>query len=279
MTRPAEQLALADERDGQKRARALPDVERPDVGGDELPLLLDVGDLHRLSAHPGPANRPLAEPDRRRPHDLQVLRRDAVRGPQVKTLRGLLELVHDPAVAAGELDRAGDDRLEHGLEVERGADGLADLAEGLELADRARQLAGPRFQLLEEADVLDGDHRLLGEGLEERDLALREPARRRPPDRQPSDRVTFAQHRHGENAAKAASLRLRRDPVVGFLENIRDVHDGARQDRPRTCALTARWHGEGASQRRSRLGVDVRESRDVHELAVERQNPAVPCAA
>jgi hypothetical protein len=33
-------------------------------------------------------------------------------------------------MAAGELDGARDDRLEHGVEVERGADGLADLAEG-----------------------------------------------------------------------------------------------------------------------------------------------------
>ena len=80
-----------------------------------------------------------------------------VRGPRVEGLGGLVELVDDPAVAAGELDRAADDGRQHGVEVERGADGLADLAERPELADRARQIPRPRLELLEQADVLDGD--------------------------------------------------------------------------------------------------------------------------
>ena len=88
----------------------------------------------------------------------------------MKGLGGLVELVDDPLVAAGELDRAADDGREHGLEIERGADGLADLAERLELADRAGRAARPRLQLLEQTDVLDRDHRLVGEGLEQRDL-------------------------------------------------------------------------------------------------------------
>ena len=90
------------------------------------------------------ADRPLAEPDRSRSQGLQ-LRRHAVRGPSMKPLGAFLELVDDPAVAAGELDRTGDDRLE----VERGADRLANLAERPQLADRARQVPRPRLQLLE----------------------------------------------------------------------------------------------------------------------------------
>ena len=66
---------------------------------------------------------------------------------------------------------------EHGLEVEGGADRLADLAERLELADRARQVLGARLQGLEQPDVLDGDHRLIGERLEELDLLVGEQAR------------------------------------------------------------------------------------------------------
>ena len=143
-----EQPLLPNERDREERAHAFPGQDRPHLGGDELPLGLDVGDLDGLPDHAGPTHRPLAEPDRRRPQHLEVLRRDLMRGPRVEDLRGLVELVDDPAVAAGELDRAADDGLEHGLEVERGADGLADLAERPELADRSRQVLRPRLQLL-----------------------------------------------------------------------------------------------------------------------------------
>ena len=74
------------------------------------------------------------------------------------------------AVCAGELIGVRDDGVEHGLEVERRAEGLADVAQRLQLADRPRELAGTRLQLLEEPDVLDRDHGLVGEGLQQIDL-------------------------------------------------------------------------------------------------------------
>jgi hypothetical protein len=49
----------------------------------------------------------------------------------LKDLRTLLELVDDAAVASGQLNGAADDGLEHGLELERGADSSADLTEDL----------------------------------------------------------------------------------------------------------------------------------------------------
>ena len=67
-------------------------------------------------------------------------------------------------------------RGEHRVQVEGRADRLADLPQGLQLLDRARQFLRARLQLLEQADVLDGDHRLVGEGLEQRDLPVREGA-------------------------------------------------------------------------------------------------------
>ena len=64
----------------------------------------------------------------------------------------------------------GDDSRQYGFEVESGADYLADFAEGFELAYRACQFVGSLIQFFEQADVLDGDHRLVGEGFEELDL-------------------------------------------------------------------------------------------------------------
>ena len=71
-------------------------------------------------------------------------------------------------------DRVLGQRLEDRLEIERGpADHLEQLAGRRLLLEGDPQLAVARLQLREEADVLDGDHGLVGEGLEQRDLASR----------------------------------------------------------------------------------------------------------
>ena len=61
---------------------------------------------------------------------------------------------------------------EHGVEVECRAERPADIAERRELRHRARQLGRPGFELVEQAHVLDGDDRLVGEGLEQGDLPV-----------------------------------------------------------------------------------------------------------
>ena len=60
---------------------------------------------------------------------------------QVKLLGGLVVLVDRAPVGPRKLVRAGDDGREHGFQVKRGADGLADVTEGAQLFDRARKLA------------------------------------------------------------------------------------------------------------------------------------------
>jgi hypothetical protein len=118
-----------DKRDRQERAQALSDEERPCLRRDELPLVGNVGDLDGLPDRTSPTNGALAEPDRFRPYYRQVLRRYPVRAPRLEGLRNLVELVDDAAVTSGELNGAADDGLEHGLELERGADSSADLTE------------------------------------------------------------------------------------------------------------------------------------------------------
>ena len=62
--------------------------------------------------------------------------------------------------------------------------------------DRAGELLRPRLQLAEQAGVLDGDHRLVGEGLEERDLVVGEPAGLAAGHRDRPDRLVVTEQRH-----------------------------------------------------------------------------------
>ena len=77
----------------------------------------------------------------------------------------LVVFVNRPAVGAAQLDRMGNDSRQHGFEVERGAYDLTDLTERLELAHRACQFVGSLIQFFEQPHVLNGDDRLVGEGL------------------------------------------------------------------------------------------------------------------
>src|SRR3990172_9941111 len=64
-----------------------------------------------------------------------------------------------------------DKRLEHRLKIKsRAADHLEDFAGGGLLLQGFGQVSVAGLELVEEADVFDGDHGLVGEGLEERDL-------------------------------------------------------------------------------------------------------------
>ena len=67
-----------------------------------------------------------------------------------------------------------EDTRQHHLRIERRADGLTDLPQGAQFLDRAGQLVRARLQLVEQPCVLDGDHRLVGEGLDEVDLLVGE---------------------------------------------------------------------------------------------------------
>ena len=77
-----------------------------------------------------------------------------------------------PPSVPRKLDRVGNDARQHGFEIESRADRLTDFAERFELAHRACQFAGSLIQFFEQADVLDGDHGLVGEGFKKRDLLV-----------------------------------------------------------------------------------------------------------
>src|SRR6266545_7005260 len=86
-----------------------------------------------------------------------------------------VEAVDETAFGLTQPDRVLGQRLEDRPEVEGGpADHLEDLAGRRLLLERDPQLAVPRLQLREQADVLDGDDGLVREGLHELDLRSRE---------------------------------------------------------------------------------------------------------
>src|SRR5947207_4026073 len=133
---------------------------------------MEIEELYRSQGDRQLPGGPFTLAYRCRHQHLHDFRLDALRGPRMKQLPLNVVFVDDPGVRPSEHRRARDDRAEHRLKVEGGADRLTDLAERLELADRAGELLRPLLQLAEQAGVLDRDHRLIGEGLEERDLVL-----------------------------------------------------------------------------------------------------------
>ena len=99
-----------------------------------------------------------------------MLAREAVDAPSRLMMRG-----HSAGAR-----RAADSamRIEHGLKVEgRAADDVEHVAGRGLLLEHLGELVGARLHLLEQPHVLDRDHRLVGEGLDQLDLLLAEGSR------------------------------------------------------------------------------------------------------
>ena len=95
-------------------------------------------------------------------------------GAQQKFLGLFVVLVNRPAIGAAQLNRVRNNSRQHGFKVERRAYDLTDFAQRFQLSHRPKQLTGSLLQLLEQPHVLNGNHRLIGEGLEKRDLLVGE---------------------------------------------------------------------------------------------------------
>jgi hypothetical protein len=79
--------------------------------------------------------------------------------------------------------------------------------------DGPRELTRPRLELLEQPDVLDGDDRLIGEGLQEFHFRVREAARLPAAHVDGADDLAFPQHRHRDQAPVPEHLSgLTREP-------------------------------------------------------------------
>src|SRR5215472_13560712 len=87
-----------------------------------------------------------------------------------------VEYVNRPGVCAGKLHRLGDDRGEHGFEIERRVHRLRHFSKRALFLDRAAKLPGPLAQLVQQTSILDGDDCLSGEVLHQRNLLIIERA-------------------------------------------------------------------------------------------------------
>ena len=127
------------------------------------------------------------------------------------------------------------DGVQHRLEVRgRARDDSQDLGGGGLLLERLGQLAVARLQLGEQADVLDRDDRLVGEGLEQRDLLVGERANLLATDEDGADGRAVAEQRHGEDGPVAGTrLEGSADREIRLVdgEHIVDVDGSPLRDR------------------------------------------------
>ena len=250
--------------------------QRPLVGAGHT----DVGDLDR-----GPGQRrspkcPLTPADPRSAKDLGDLRVEHVGRPEMEDLGQLVVLPDRDTPRGGQLGRARHDGLQHGVEIERRADRLADLAERAELLDGAAQLLGALLQLAEQPRVLDRDDRLVGEGSQQLDAGRREGADLAMGDADRADDLGIASHRHQKDAPHAprppSLARVRQEPLE--LLHIRNLQrpSGVRRsmggilaDGPREVAPVA-FH---------LVRRDVVVGDNIHEDAIVAPDGAVERAA
>ena len=77
-----------------------------------------------------------------------------------------------PSVGTAKANRGIDQRLQDCVEIEgRAADHLQNVGRRGLLLKRLGHFRRARLHLLEQPHILDGDHRLVGEGLQQLDLA------------------------------------------------------------------------------------------------------------
>ena len=93
---------------------------------------------------------------------------------KVERLGGLVVFEDRAGVSARELAGARHNGLKNPVQIECGTESATDGAQRGQLFHRACELARPGPELAEEPRVLDGDHGLVREGLEQLDLGWRE---------------------------------------------------------------------------------------------------------
>ena len=100
-----------------------------------------------------------------------------------------------------------------------------------QILQRRCQFARAGFDTFEQADVLDGDRRLVGEGRRQFDLLVGERPHLGARHDDDADRLAFAQHRHAEDGAKIAQPLRLVEGVVGICLDVGNVNDDPLEQR------------------------------------------------
>src|SRR5262249_4287510 len=153
---------------------------------------------------------------------------EVVGGAKVEGLRRLVVLEDGTSVGPGQLVSPGHDRLQHRVELQRGAQGTAHVRQGSQLVHRAREVSGSRPQFTEKPCVLDGNHGLVGKGLEQLDLDWRKWTSFSACDGDGSDRLPVTQQWRGEYGSPSAGTGQVSQPLVqgGIRFGVRNVDEG-----------------------------------------------------
>ena len=99
------------------------------------------------------------------------------------------------------------------------------------MLQRLGEILVATLQLLEEADILDGDDGLVGEGRDELDLLVGEGLDLGSSDHDHTDYSGFPEHRDSQDRTDLGAL-LPRPSVLRICHDIVDVHDPPLENRP-----------------------------------------------
>ncbi len=133
---------------------------------------------------------------------VEHLRPRAVTGREAQ--QRAVEAVDVAVLSAAEPGRRLDDGIEHGLEVERGAaDHFQHVARRRLAFERPGEIVIACLELLEQPHVFDRDHRLVGEGAQQRNLCVREEPDLGAPYADRADRATIPEQRNAKHVPRA----------------------------------------------------------------------------
>src|ERR1700716_3399830 len=142
------------------------------------------------------------------------------------------------AELAGTLDNGPENRPDIGR---RGGDHLEDVAASSLISQRLREVTGLRLRLVEQADIAERDHRLIGESLQQGDLLVAERLHVGAAQHNRTDAFVFAQQRYAQYCANIGPAR--EFPGVRELfafrsEKITDMNRPAIDDGTPGCPVT-----------------------------------------
>src|SRR5262249_25878791 len=206
-------LATDDERTddpiGAEQRHSQPSAETSadnDIEDARRRIVLNVRNLDRHALLHGLADPCLTDADTTIPDrgDDRIVH--SVGRAQLEFLADLVENIDGAGLGAGKLGRLGYDGSQDGLQVDGRIDRLGDLAKRAQFFNRLREFARARLHLVEQAHVLNRDHRLVGEGRHQLDLLVGERPHGFAYHVKHTNRDPLAQERYTEHCTKTAFL-------------------------------------------------------------------------
>ena len=138
-------------------------------------------------------------------------------------------------------------------------------------------LGGARFEFREQTHVLDRDHRLIGEGLQQGDLLFGKRSGFGATDGDGTHRAPVAHQRHGQDASETCGACVGHESwssrrILTVLEDVRDRDDAARENRPSGSRVAAGRSREELVHAIDICRIHVHERHQMDQFAIERED-------